>query len=55
MGADPATLVRASAAHPAGLKNLGRGLHSSTVLLNLSVLYGIGDERRGCVACVKGV
>jgi len=33
----------------------GRGLHSSTFRLNLSALYGIGDARRGCVACFKGV
>ena len=33
----------------------GRGLHSSTVQLNLSALYGIGGARRGRVARVKGV
>jgi len=34
----------------------GRGSHSSTVQLNLSVvLYGIGGARRGCVARGKGV
>jgi hypothetical protein len=33
----------------------GRGLHSSTFLLNLSALYGIGGARRGYVARVKGV
>jgi len=33
----------------------GRGLYSSTFLLNLSALYGIGGSRRGCVARVKGV
>jgi len=32
-----------------------RGLHSSTFHLNLSVVYGIGGARRGCVARVKGV
>jgi len=32
------------------------GLHSSTVQLNLSALYGIGGLlSRGCVARVKGV
>jgi len=35
--------------------DLGRGLHSSTFLLKLSALYGIGGARRGYVACVKGV
>ena len=34
---------------------IGRGLHSSTFQLNLSALYGIGGERRDCVAHVKGV
>jgi len=33
----------------------GRGLHSSTVQLNLCALYGIGGARRGCVARVKGM
>ena len=33
----------------------GRGLHSSTSLLNLSALYGIGGARRGCVSRVQGV
>jgi len=33
----------------------GRGLHSSTIQLNLSTLYGIGGVRRECVARVKGV
>jgi len=32
-----------------------RGLHSSTVQLNLSALYGIGAARRVCVARVRGV
>ena len=32
-----------------------RGLHSFTSQLNLSVFYGIGAARRGCVALVKGV
>ena len=33
----------------------GRGLHSSTVQLNLSALYGIGGARRGYVSGVEGV
>ena len=33
----------------------GRGLHSSTVRLNLSALCGTRGARRGCVARVKGV
>jgi hypothetical protein len=34
----------------------GRGLHSSSIQLNLSALYGIGGRaRRDCVARVKGV
>ena len=33
----------------------GRGLHSSTVQLNLSALYGIGVAHRGNVARVEGV
>ena len=33
--------------------HMGRGVHSSTVQLNLSALYGIGGARRGCVACVN--
>jgi len=32
-----------------------RGLHSSTLQLNFSALYGIGGARRGSVARVKGV
>ena len=51
----------ASEAHGAGkmaryetLRQLGRGLHSSTSQLNMSALYGIGGARRGCVACVTG-
>jgi hypothetical protein len=32
-----------------------RGLHPSTVQLNLSAFYGIGGALRGCVARVKGV
>ena len=32
-----------------------RGLHSFTSQLNLSAFYGIGGERRGCLARVKGV
>ena len=31
-----------------------RGLHSFTLELNLSALYGIGGARRGCVARVRG-
>jgi len=34
---------------------VGRGLHSSTVQLNLSTVYGIVDARRGSVVRVKGV
>jgi hypothetical protein len=34
---------------------MGRGLHSCTVQLNLSALYGIGGARRDCVVRVKGV
>jgi hypothetical protein len=34
---------------------LGRGLHSSTLQLNLSALNEIGGARRGCVARVNGV
>ena len=33
----------------------GRGLHLFTSQLNLSVFYGIGVARRGCVSRVKGV
>ena len=33
----------------------GRGLHSSTSQLNLSVFNRIGGARRGCVARVRGV
>jgi len=33
----------------------GRGLHSSTFQLNLSVLYWIGGARRGCVGRVEEV
>jgi hypothetical protein len=33
----------------------GRGVHSSTILRNLSALYGIGGARRGRVARVKPV
>jgi len=33
----------------------GRGLHSFTSQLNLSAFYGIGGERRACVARVQGV
>jgi len=32
-----------------------RGLHSSSFQLNLSVFYGIGGARRGCVAREKRV
>ena len=32
---------------------MSRGLHSSTVQLNLSASYGIGGARRGCVARAK--
>jgi len=39
----------------AALRGGGRGLHSSTLQLNLSALYGIGGARRDCVARVKGV
>jgi hypothetical protein len=35
--------------------SLGRGLHSSTVQLNLSALYGIRGARRGCVSRAQGV
>jgi hypothetical protein len=34
---------------------IGRGLHSLTSQLNLSVCYGIGGALKGCVAHVKGV
>jgi len=33
----------------------GRGFHSFTSQLNLSVFCGIGGARRGCVARNKGV
>jgi hypothetical protein len=33
---------------------LPKGLHSSTFLLNLSAVYGIGGARRGHVARVQG-
>ena len=33
----------------------GRGLHSSTFQLNLSVFYGIGGACRGYLARIKGV
>ena len=33
----------------------GRGLHSFTSQLNLSVFYGIGGARGGCAARIKGV
>jgi len=36
-------------------KAAGRGLHSPTLQLNLSALYGIAGARKGCVARVKGV
>ena len=36
-------------------RGAGGGLHSFTSQLNLSVFYGIGGARRGCVARVKGV
>ena len=41
--------------HLPGYQPGGRGLHSFTSQLNLSAFYGIGEERRGCVARVKGV
>ena len=36
-------------------KVCGRGLHTFTSLLNLSVVYGIGGARRDCVTRFKGV
>jgi len=33
----------------------GRGLHSSTLQLNVSALYGIGAARRGCTARLRGM
>ena len=36
------------------IKAQGRGLHSSTLQLNLSALYMIEGARGGCVARIKG-
>jgi hypothetical protein len=48
-GASPSTMS------PASVLPCIRGLHSSTIQLNLSALYGLGGARRGCVARVKVV
>jgi len=45
--------ARGGGAHGGGAAQ--RGLHSFTSQLNLSVFYGMGGARRGCVARIKGV
>ena len=33
---------------------IGRGLHSSTIRLNVRAFRGIGSPLRGCLGCIRG-
>ena len=55
-----AMLAHASVGNAAGgdaewRSAVGRGLHSSTLELKLSALYGIGGAQRGCVVRISEV